>query len=75
MPAKPRRRTGRKNAIETELAEFWSAVPSRAWRVRKIRVMVVGIPNVGKSTFINSFAGAARAKAADSPALRGASSG
>ena len=35
----------------------------------KIRVMVVGIPNVGKSTFINSFAGAARAKAADRPGV------
>ena len=30
---------------------------------KTVRVMVVGIPNVGKSTFINSFAGAARAKA------------
>lgn len=30
-----------------------------------IRVMVVGIPNVGKSTFINSFAGTTRAKAAN----------
>ena len=29
---------------------------------RPIRTMVVGIPNVGKSTFINSFAGKACAK-------------
>lgn len=35
----------------------------------RIRVMVVGIPNVGKSTFINSFAGAARAKAANKPGV------
>lgn len=36
---------------------------------RPIRTMVVGIPNVGKSTFINSFAGAARAKAANKPGV------
>ena len=35
----------------------------------RIRVMVVGIPNVGKSTFINSFAGSVRAKAADKPGV------
>ena len=34
-----------------------------------IRVMVVGIPNVGKSTFINSFAGTTRAKAANKPGV------
>ena len=31
--------------------------------------MVVGIPNVGKSTFINCWAGSARAKAADRPGV------
>ena len=36
---------------------------------RPVRAMVVGIPNVGKSTFINSFAGAARAKAANKPGV------
>jgi ribosome biogenesis GTPase A len=35
LPAKTRRRQGVKNAIETELAGFWSAVPSRAWRLRR----------------------------------------
>ena len=35
----------------------------------RIRVMVVGIPNVGKSTFINNFAGTTRAKAADKPGV------
>ena len=34
-----------------------------------IRVMIVGIPNVGKSTFINSFAGTTRAKAANKPGV------
>ena len=32
-------------------------------------VAIVGRPNVGKSTFINSFAGAARAKAANKPGV------
>lgn len=31
--------------------------------------MLCGIPNVGKSTFINTFAGSARAKAADRPGV------
>ena len=35
----------------------------------RIRVMIVGIPNVGKSTFINSFAGTTRAKAANKPGV------
>lgn len=36
---------------------------------KTVRLMVIGIPNVGKSTFINSFAGAARAKAANKPGV------
>ena len=35
----------------------------------KIRAMLCGIPNVGKSTFINGFAGEQRAKAADRPGV------
>ncbi len=36
---------------------------------RPIRAMVVGIPNVGKSTFINSFAGKAAAKTGNKPGV------
>ena len=36
---------------------------------RPIRTMVVGIPNVGKSTFINSFAGKACAKTGNKPGV------
>ena len=36
---------------------------------RPIRAMVVGIPNVGKSTFINSFAGKACAKTGNKPGV------
>ena len=36
---------------------------------RPIRAMIVGIPNVGKSTFINSFAGKACAKTGNKPGV------
>ncbi|MBR6171616.1 MAG: ribosome biogenesis GTPase YlqF [Eubacterium sp.] len=36
---------------------------------RTIKAMVVGIPNVGKSTFINSFAGRASAKTGNKPGV------
>lgn len=37
--------------------------------VKVIRAMVVGIPNVGKSTFINRIAGASRAQVGDKPGV------
>lgn len=36
---------------------------------RPVRAMIVGIPNVGKSTFINSFAGKACAKTGNRPGV------
>ncbi len=36
---------------------------------RPIKAMIVGIPNVGKSTFINSFAGRASAKTGNKPGV------
>jgi len=36
---------------------------------RPVRAMIVGIPNVGKSTFINSFAGKACTKTGDRPGV------
>lgn len=36
---------------------------------RPLRIMVVGIPNAGKSSFINRMAGASRAKVADRPGV------
>lgn len=41
----------------------------RGIKGRPIRAMVVGIPNVGKSTFINSFAGKAVAKTGNKPGI------
>lgn len=36
---------------------------------RPFRIMVVGIPNIGKSTFINSFAGKSYTKTGDKPGV------
>lgn len=36
---------------------------------RPVRAMIAGIPNVGKSTFINSFAGRSAAKTGDKPGV------
>ena len=41
----------------------------RGSKNRPIRAMVVGIPNVGKSTFINSYAGKACAKTGNKPGV------
>ena len=41
----------------------------RGIKNRPIRAMVVGIPNVGKSTFINSFAGKACTKTGNKPGV------
>lgn len=37
--------------------------------LKNLRAMVVGVPNVGKSTFINRIAGAARAQVGDRPGV------
>ena len=41
----------------------------RGIKNRPVRAMVVGIPNVGKSTFINSYAGKACAKTGNKPGI------
>ena len=41
----------------------------RGIKHRPVRAMVVGIPNVGKSTFINSYAGKACAKTGNKPGV------
>ena len=55
-------------------AKCVNALCEAAKNVRRVsvgtpRVMVVGIPNVGKSTFINMLAGTTRAKAEDRPGV------
>jgi len=55
--------------IDRELQELLAKRAAKGQQRAKIRLMVVGIPNVGKSTFINTFTGSARAKAADKPGV------
>lgn len=58
-----------KSQIEKELKELLEKRHSKGIDGVKIRAMLCGIPNVGKSTFINGFAGEQRAKAADRPGV------
>ena len=56
-------------AVRELLRDKLAAWADRGQVGRTVRIMVLGIPNVGKSTFINTFAGSARAKAADRPGV------
>ena len=56
-------------AIETACREKTERDRKRGILNRPVRAMVVGIPNVGKSTFINSFAGKACAKTGNRPGV------
>ena len=46
-----------------------NALVQKGIKNRPVRAMIVGIPNVGKSTFINSFAGKACAKTGNKPGV------
>ena len=56
-------------AVKTVLSEKIEAWRSKGMTGRTIKVMVVGIPNVGKSSFINRMAGQSRAKVEDRPGV------
>lgn len=56
-------------AVRELLADKLRAYAEKGMTGRVVRVMILGIPNVGKSTFINSFAGTTRAKAANKPGV------
>lgn len=55
--------------IEKELKDLLARRQARGIEGTKIRAMLVGIPNVGKSTFINGMAGEQRARAEDRPGV------
>lgn len=57
------------NVIQEACKEKIERDRKRGIKNRPIRAMVVGIPNVGKSTFINSFAGRACAKTGNKPGV------
>ena len=56
-------------AVRELLREKLSAYAQRGQAGRVVRVMVLGIPNVGKSTFINRVAGRKTANAEDRPGV------
>lgn len=67
-----RNRTGMKkvqSVIQKACQEKIEKNRKRGILNRPVRAMVVGIPNVGKSTFINSFAGKACAKTGNRPGV------
>ena len=55
--------------IEKEAKYRTERLVSKGVAARKARVMILGIPNVGKSSLINRLAGAAKAKTADKPGV------
>ncbi|MDE7243767.1 MAG: ribosome biogenesis GTPase YlqF [Oscillospiraceae bacterium] len=68
--AKAGQGTGRFAAAVRELlADKIAAYTEKGQAGRMLRVMVLGIPNVGKSTFINKVSGRKTAKAEDRPGV------
>jgi ribosome biogenesis GTPase A len=63
MSAKQHREVNQLTSLCLQLA------PNRGKPGRTLRAMVVGIPNVGKSTLINTLAGKCIAKVGDKPAI------
>ncbi len=58
-----------KNTVKEMLADRLEAYRQKGMVGKPLRIMVVGIPNVGKSSFINRMAGGARAKVEDRPGV------
>ena len=51
------------------IAACRALVPSRGGMVKPVRVLICGIPNVGKSTLINTLTGQRAAKTGDEPGI------
>lgn len=58
-----------KSALKELMAEQVNTWEAKGMHGRPIRMMIVGIPNVGKSSFINRLAGSKRAKVEDRPGV------
>lgn len=56
-------------AVRTLLAEKLAKYQEKGMGGRKLRAMVVGIPNVGKSSLINRLSGGKKAKVEDRPGV------
>lgn len=58
-----------KDTVKTVLADKLESYKQKGMVGKPLRVMIVGIPNVGKSSFINKIAGKTRAKAENRPGV------
>ncbi|MBO4432827.1 MAG: ribosome biogenesis GTPase YlqF [Clostridia bacterium] len=58
-----------KNAVMIELGSLLKKYEEKGMAGKPLRVMVVGIPNVGKSSFINRIAGRSKAKVENRPGV------
>lgn len=58
-----------KDTVKTVLKEKLEYYKAKGMPGKRLRVMVVGIPNVGKSSFINRIAGNSRAKVENRPGV------
>lgn len=58
-----------KDTVKTVLADKLEAYAQKGMIGKPLRVMVVGIPNVGKSSFINKIAGNTKAKVENRPGV------
>ncbi len=56
-------------AIETVLSDKFLRDEQRGIKRHAVKMMVIGIPNVGKSSFINRLSGRAAAKTGDRPGI------
>ena len=61
--------SGFQSAVRALLSDKIAALEAKGQGGRPIRAMVVGVPNVGKSTFINKLAGRKAAIASDRPGV------
>jgi ribosome biogenesis GTPase A len=57
------------NAVQKKAVDILAKLTAKGRRPRPIRVMMVGIPNVGKSSLINKITGKGSAKTGDTPGL------
>ncbi len=58
-----------KDTVKTVLADKLENYRQKGMVGKPLRVMIVGVPNVGKSSFINKIAGKTRAKAENRPGV------
>ena len=57
------------DVIQSVMAEKLERYKSKGMEGRRLKTMIVGIPNVGKSSLINRLAGAKKAKVEDRPGV------